>query len=127
MFDLDALCGVGLLPADSEGGAADGGDAVDGGGRGAGPGHDEGLRGPAVEALACGQRLHLERVLVAPLAVRVGVVELVLGQHRLDDAVHVHLVARDHRLPVRVRFVPLDGDVAEVARSVWRNNVRTSE
>ena len=57
VLDLDPIGEVGGGPADAEGGAADGGDAAELRGPGAGPGHDHGLGGLAVEVVPCCQRL----------------------------------------------------------------------
>ena len=68
-------------------------------------------------SLGPGSYLHLEGVLLAPLALREGVAQRVGAQHRLHDAIDVDLVARDQRVTVRGGLLPLDSYVAEVASS----------
>ena len=58
----------------------------------------------------------MEGVFLAPLALREGVAQRVGAQHCFHDAVDIDLVACDERVPVRGGLLPLDGDVAEVAR-----------
>ena len=70
----------------------------------------------AVEAVATAERLHLEYVLSTPLASVEGEVELFRTENRLHHAIHEDLVTDDKSVTVRCRFVPLDGDVAEVTR-----------
>ena len=90
------------------------------------PHRNEGVRRFAVEAVATAERLHLEYVLSTPLASVEGEVELFRAENRLHHSIHEHLVANDEGVTVRRRFVPLDGDVAEVTRPAMTSRRATN-